>query len=74
MISRFLLWGVIKAAPKIVQMVTEELAHRFKPVEKYVFEDNELDIKVVELEKRIMEFETFKKRLTNLKAFKKLGK
>lgn len=48
---------ILRIAPKITQIVVEELAHRFKPVEKYVFEDNELDLKVAELEKRIKKLE-----------------
>jgi len=60
--TRLLLSLVIKAAPKIVQMVSEELAHRFKPLEKYVLEDNELDVKVIELEDRIIRLEAGKKK------------
>jgi len=62
MITRFLLSLVIRVAPKIVQMVSEELAHRFKPLEKYVLEDNELDDKVTELENRIIRLETKNKK------------
>ena len=62
MITRFLLSVVIRVAPKIVQMVSEELAHRFKPLEKYVLEDNELDDKVTELENRIIRLETKNKK------------
>jgi len=43
-------------------MVSEELAHRFKPLEKYVLEDNELDDKVTELENRIIRLETKNKK------------
>ena len=43
-------------------MVSEELAHRFKPLEKYVLEDNELDVKVIELEDRIIRLEAGKKK------------
>ena len=60
--TRFLLSLVIRVAPKIVQMVSEELAHRFKPLEKYVLEDNELDDKVTELENRIIRLETKNKK------------
>ena len=53
---------LLKLAPKITQIVVMELAHRFKPLEKYVFEDNELDGKVQELEKRIIKLEAKKKK------------
>ena len=53
---------LLKLAPKITQIVVMELAHRFKPIEKYVFEDNELDKKVQELEERIIRLEAKNKK------------
>ena len=41
-----------KAMPSITRKITEELAHRFKPVEKYVFEDNNLDVQMRDIEKK----------------------
>ena len=44
-----------KAMPSITRKITEELANRFKPVEKYVFEDNELDVQVRDIEQKCTE-------------------
>ena len=41
-----------KSMPSITKTIVEELAHRFKPIEKYVFEDNELDVQVVDIDKK----------------------
>ena len=46
-----------KAVPSVVKTVAEELAHRFKPIEKYVFEKNELDVKCGELDVQMMDIE-----------------
>ena len=41
-----------KSMPVITKTIVEELAHRFKPIEKYVFEDNELDVQMMDIEKK----------------------
>ena len=41
-----------KAMPSITRTIVEELAHRFKPIEKYVFEDNNLDVQVRDIEQK----------------------
>ena len=41
-----------KAMPSITRKISEELAHRFKPVEKYVFEDNNLDVQMRDVEQK----------------------
>ena len=41
-----------KSMPSVIKTVVEELAHRFKPIEKYVFEDNDLDIQCRDIEKK----------------------
>ena len=41
-----------KAMPSITRKIAEELAHRFKPIEKYIFEDNELDVQMRDMEKK----------------------
>tara|TARA_Y100000310_G_scaffold279840_1_gene299207 strand:+ start:1101 stop:1427 length:327 start_codon:yes stop_codon:yes gene_type:complete len=41
-----------KAMPSITRKIAEELAHRFKPIEKYVFEDNNLDVQMRDMEKK----------------------
>ena len=41
-----------KSMPTITKTIVEELAHRFKPIEKYVFEDNELDVQMGDVEKK----------------------
>jgi len=41
-----------KSMPTITKTIVEELAHRFKPIEKYVFEDNELDVQMMDIEKK----------------------
>ena len=41
-----------KAMPTITRKIAEELAHRFKPLEKYVFEDNDLDVQLMDVEKK----------------------
>ena len=46
-----------KSMPTITKKIVEEIAHRFMPVEKYCFEDNELDISVKEMKK---EFDSMK--------------
>ena len=41
-----------KAMPSITRKIAEELAHRFKPLEKYAFEDNNLDVQMRDMEKK----------------------
>ena len=41
-----------KSMPTITRKIAEELAHRFAPIEKYVFEDNELDVQVRDIEQK----------------------
>tara|TARA_R100001244_G_scaffold94655_1_gene71055 strand:- start:185 stop:445 length:261 start_codon:yes stop_codon:yes gene_type:complete len=41
-----------KSMPTITKTIAEELAHRFKPIEKYVFETNELDVRMMDIEKK----------------------
>ena len=41
-----------KSMPVITKTIVEELAHRFKPIEKYVFEDNELDVQMEDVGKK----------------------
>ena len=41
-----------KSMPTITKTIVEELAHRFKPIEKYVYEDNELDVQMMDIEKK----------------------